>query len=128
MSSHTNQQVYMTAQFLAKMHCKQTNLNHFSRNPLSRLCIRCLLRFEYQLPHPILCTTLATDKKWPLSHFHISYQNSEISWQKMDLILVNKMIFFYEIFFRKIRIIFDIENWLWKSEISTFGQLISEFW
>ena len=24
---------------------------------------RCLLRFEYQLPHPILCTTLATDKK-----------------------------------------------------------------
>ena len=25
--------------------------------------IKCLLRFEYQLPHPILCTTLATDKK-----------------------------------------------------------------
>ena len=24
---------------------------------------RCLLRFEYQLPHPILCSTLATDKK-----------------------------------------------------------------
>ena len=27
------------------------------------ICTRCLLRFEYQLPHPILCTTLATDKK-----------------------------------------------------------------
>ena len=24
---------------------------------------------------------------------------------------------------RKFRIIFDIENWLWKSEIGTFGQL-----
>ena len=29
---------------------------------------------------------------------------------------------------RKFGIIFDVENWLWKSEISTFGQLISEFW
>ena len=28
-----------------------------------KVFIRCLLRFEYQLPHPILCTTLATDKK-----------------------------------------------------------------
>ena len=36
---------------------------------------RCLLRFEYQLPHPILCTTLATDKKWPLIKvISISYQ------------------------------------------------------
>ena len=26
--------------------------------------------------------------------------------------------------FRKFWIIFDIENWLWKSEIGTFGQLI----
>ena len=33
-------------------------------------------------------TTLATDQKWPLSHFHISYQNSKISWQKMGTILV----------------------------------------
>ena len=57
-----------------------------------QLHIRCLLRFEYQLPHPILCTTLATDKKWPSSHFHISYQNSEISWPKMGLILVNKVL------------------------------------
>ena len=24
--------------------------------------------------------------------------------------------------------IFDIENWLWKWEIGTFGQLISEFY
>ena len=54
--------------------------------------IRCLLRFEYQLPHPILCTTLATDKKLPLSHFHISYQNSEISQQKKGLILANKVL------------------------------------
>ena len=32
---------------------------------------RWLLRFEYQLPHPILYTTLATDKKWPFSQFHL---------------------------------------------------------
>ena len=51
---------------------------------------RCLLRLEYQLQHPILCTTLATDKKLPLSHLHISYQNLKISLQKMGLILVNK--------------------------------------
>ena len=37
------------------------------------------------------------------------------------------MIFFNEFFFRKIRIIFDIENGLWKSEISAFDHLISEF-
>ena len=37
------------------------------------------------------------------------------------------LIFFNEKKLRKIQIIFDIENWLWKSEISTFGQLISEF-
>ena len=31
--------------------------------------IRWLLIFEFQLPHPILSPVLATDKKWPLSHF-----------------------------------------------------------
>ena len=36
------------------------------------------------------------------------------------------MIFFNEKKFRKFRIIFDIENLLSKSEIGTFGQLISE--
>ena len=40
--------------------------------------------FEFQVPHQILYTTLATDEKLSLSHFHISYQKSEISWQKMD--------------------------------------------
>ena len=33
------------------------------------------------------------------------------------------MIFFNENFFEKIQIIFDIENWLWKSEIGTFPSL-----
>ena len=47
------------------------------------ICIRWLLRFEFQLPHPILNPALATDKKWPWSQFHISYQNSEISWPKV---------------------------------------------
>ena len=36
--------------------------------------------------------------------------------------------FFNEIFFRNFRIIFEIENWLWKSEISTFGLLGCGSW
>ena len=35
---------------------------------------------------------------------------------------VPKLIFFNEFFFRKIRMIFDIENSLWKSKICTFWQ------
>ena len=35
-----------------------------------------------------------------------------------------QMIFFYEKFFRKIRILLDIENWLWKSESCKFWQLL----
>ena len=35
-----------------------------------------------------------------------------------------KMILFNEIFIRKIRVIFDLENWRWKSEIGIFWQLI----
>ena len=30
------------------------------------------------------------------------------------------MMFFNDFFFRKIRIFFDIENWLWRLEIYTF--------
>ena len=52
---------------------------------ITYLYIRWLLRFEFQLPHPILRPALATDKKWPLSQFHISYQNSEISWPKVPI-------------------------------------------
>ena len=44
-----------------------------------------LSRFEFHLPHPILSPALATNKQWPLSQFHISYQNSEISWPKMPI-------------------------------------------
>ena len=32
------------------------------------------------------------------------------------------------IFFRKIQIIFELENWLWKSKIGDFCQLNSELW
>ena len=34
----------------------------------------------------------------------------------------SKLIFFNEKKFRKIRMIFDIENWLWKSDLGTFWQ------
>ena len=113
---------------------------------LLHLSSRCLLRFEYQHPHPILCTALGTDKKWPWSHFHISYQRSKIRRQNMDQILVCKKIEFknrsfqkmsitinvplkwYSCMKKKFWIIFDVENWLWKSKIGTFRQLISEFW
>ena len=76
------------------------NVTSSSHNKAWYLFSRCLSRFECQLPHPILCITLATDKKWPLSHFHIPYQNLVISWWKMGLILVNKVI--YELIFTKI--------------------------
>ena len=36
-----------------------------------------------------------------------------------------KLIFSYEIFFRKILIIFDIEKWLWKSEFCNLVGLIT---
>ena len=36
-----------------------------------------------------------------------------------------KLIFSNEIFFRKIRIIFDIEKWLWKSEFCNLAGLIT---
>ena len=38
-----------------------------------------------------------------------------------------KLIFFNEIFFRKIRMIFDIENSLWKSKIGTFWQTVTKW-
>ena len=71
--------------------CKKSHFFWLTRTlerswlPSSCVCIWCLLRFEYQLPHQILCTTLATDKNYHLSHFHISYQNSEISWPKVPI-------------------------------------------
>ena len=38
-----------------------------------------------------------------------------------------KLIFFNVIFFRKIRMIFDIENSLWKSKIGTFWQSVTRW-
>ena len=59
------------------------NFTNWIRFPPFNLCTtmrlmntRYLLRFECHLPHLILCTTLATDKKLPLIHFHTSYQNT----------------------------------------------------
>ena len=59
------------------------DLHDLSQAPL--WYFKWLLRFEFQLPHPILSPALATDKKWPLSQFHISCQNSEISWPKVQI-------------------------------------------
>ena len=84
---------------LCTVHIKRCFDVSFECNVAEDIMLRCLLRFECQLPHPILFTTLAIDEKWPSSNFHIFYQNSDISPQK-----------------------------IWKSEIGTFGQLICEFW
>ena len=50
-----------------------------------RLCTRCLLRFEYQLPHPILSTTLSIGKRTLNSSPHLLPNHelcySEINWQ-----------------------------------------------
>ena len=55
--------------------CDHKSMNHLFVTNYYRV----LLRFEFHVPHQILYTTLATDEKLPLSCFHISYQNSEIS-------------------------------------------------
>ena len=62
-------------------------------------------------------------KKWP------SFQKIKClkiwSCQKMSIsksVLLN-WYFSMEIFFRKIQVIFDVENWLWKSEFCNFWQL-----
>ena len=70
------------------------------------LRIRFLLRLEFQVAHPILMKTLATDQKWPFSHFHISYQKSKISWQKMGTILVKSALNALKLKFSK-NVIFD---------------------
>ena len=122
---------------------------HFYRSPISssqivlsallssflptHICVYILtrvhLRFEFHVPHQILYTTLAIDEKWPLSRFHISYQNSKISWQKMDTFFENKVFFKYS---KKKNWTnsadFDLEKWLWKYEFGIFRQLLSEFW
>jgi hypothetical protein len=49
-------------------------------------------RLEFQVAHQILSSALVTDQKWPLIHFHISYQNSKFSWQKIGMILLNKVL------------------------------------
>ena len=65
--------------------CFSTLYSLIKRRQLHRsylLCNRVLLRIELiHVPHQILNTSLATNKKWPLNHFHISYQNFEISYQ-----------------------------------------------
>ena len=48
--------------------------------------IRFLLVFEFHVLHQILYTALATDEKWPLTRFQISYQNLEINWWKMPIL------------------------------------------
>ena len=48
-------------------------------------------RFQFQIPHQILISALATDQKCPLCHFHISYQNSKFNWQKIGILLRNKV-------------------------------------
>ena len=88
---------------------------------------RCLLRLEYQLQHPILCTTLATDKKLPLSHLHISYQNLKISLQKMGLILVNKC-FWQIILTNFLMILFDKFFWRFFLKIFLMNFLTNIFW
>ena len=58
---------------------------YFQINKYCFIMVGWLLRFEFQLPHPTLSPALATDEKWPLNQFHISYQNSEISWPKAPI-------------------------------------------
>ena len=44
------------------IHCDHKSMNHFFVTNFYRV----LLRFEFHVPHQILYTTLATDKRLPL--------------------------------------------------------------
>ena len=60
----------------------------------------CLLRLEFQVVHPNLMNTLATDhQKLPVSHFHISYQNSEIINLRAHYLV---LLFFENLYFKAI--------------------------
>ena len=110
--------------------------------------ISILLTLEFQVAHPILNTISATDQKWPLCK-SFSYllpkprnqltKNGHIFSKKVPERLkfskkfdnkkcAPRIKLFNENYFRKIQIIFDIENRLWKSEIGILCQLISGFW
>ena len=114
-----------------------------------KLCmyIRYLLRFFDHWAHETTYAYIGNKHFFTKSCQCQAYQNSKISWQKMCLILLIKgfknwsfqkmpitiyvPLNWYSSMkkkFRKIRIIFDIENSLWKSEIGIFCQLILEFW
>ena len=114
---------------------------------LKRTYLVVFLRLEFQFAHPILMRTLATDQKRPLSHFHISYQNSKISWQKLPISdfqsqfsmpkiirIFPKKIFAEEYHFRDRFFVIHIFWKLWflrhfsTKIMSIFCQLISEFW
>ena len=109
--------------------------------------IRYLLRFFDRWAHETMYAYIGNKHFFTKSCHHQTYQNSKISWQKMCSILLikgfknrsyqkmpittNVPLNWYSSMkkkFRKIRIIFDIENSLWKSEIGIFCQLILEFW
>ena len=108
---------------------------------------RYLSRFFDRWAHETMDASIGNKHFFTKSCHCQTYQNSKISWQKMCLILLIKgfknwsfqkmpttiyvPLDWYssmKFFFRKIRIIFDIEKSLWKSEIGIFCQLILEFW
>ena len=109
--------------------------------------IRYLSRFFDRWAHVTMYAYIGNKHFFTKSCHHQTYQNSKISWQKMCLILLIKgfknwsfqkmpitiyvPLNWYSSMkkkLRKIRIIFDIEKSLWKSEIGIFCQLILEFW
>ena len=109
--------------------------------------IRYLLRFFDRWAHETMYAYIGNKHFFTKSCHCQTYKNSKISWQKMCLTLLikgfknwsfQKMPITKYVLLnwsssmqkknRKIRIIFDIENSLWKSEIGIFCQLILEFW
>ena len=106
------------------------------------LYIRYLSRFFDCWAHETTYAYIGNKHFFTKACHHQTYQNSKISWQKMCSILLikgfknrsyqkmpiktNVPLNWYSSMkkkFRKIQIIFDIENWLWKSNFGTFWHL-----
>ena len=145
----------MLVGIFAKFHCPPSFVNLLMQPSMLlqqqlhwvALSSRYLSRFFDCWAHETTYAYIGNKHFFTKSCLHQTYRNSKISWQKMCSILVIKgfknwsfqkmpitkivPLNWYSSMkkkFRKIRIIFDIENSLWKSEIGIFCQLILEFW
>ena len=87
--------------------------------PRMHILEKCISSLNHVIVRPTKTPKLA-DKNW--AHFYQIKGFKNWSFQKMPITIYVPLNWYSSMKkkFRKIRIIFDIENWLWKSEIRIF--------